>query len=176
MASIWQTDGTKWTLLSPQGYPNEQTLHDLIEDAPHMLPLSGEPRVVIVGKEVVLSGNYADLLGVEPDGRLVLIEIKLKKNAEARRAVVAQILTYAASLAELDRHYIEQSLISGYLAKDGFTTIAEAVAEKIKLGNSWPSSSMKMWIEGFEKGHSAWCSCLTRLLWNWSSSLDILNR
>jgi hypothetical protein len=138
MASIWQNDGTKWTLLNPQGYPDEKTLHELVEEAPQMLPLSGEPRVLIVGKEVVLSGNYADLLGVEPTGRMVLIEIKLSKNAEARRAVVAQILTYAASLAELDRSYIETSLIRGYLAAKGVTSIAEAVAAEDQTGEFHP--------------------------------------
>lgn len=99
-----------------------------------MLPLSGEPRVVIVGKEVALSCNYADLLGIEPNGRLVLVEVKLRKNAEARRAVVAQVLTYAASLAELDREYLEQTLVQGYLAGRGLTTLAEAMSSEDQSG------------------------------------------
>lgn len=134
MSSIWQNDGTNWARLSPQGFPDEKTLHNLIEQGPHMLPLSGEPRVVIVGKEVALSGNYADLLGIEPNGRFVLIEIKLKKNAEARRAVIAQVLTYAASLAELDREYLEQSLLANYLRATGVTTLAMAMASEDESG------------------------------------------
>jgi hypothetical protein len=134
MSSIWRNDGSTWALLSPQGFPDEQTLHDLIENGPHMLPLSADPRVVIVGREVALSGNYADLLGIEPNGRLVLIEIKLKKNAEARRAVVAQVLTYAASLAELDRDYLEQTLLAPYLIKHGFTTLADAMSSEDQSG------------------------------------------
>ena len=49
--------------------------------------------MVVVGKEVALGNGYADLLAVEPSGRLVVVEIKLARNAEARRAVVAQVLT-----------------------------------------------------------------------------------
>jgi len=134
MSSIWQNDGTSWARLSPQGFPDEQTLHNLIENGPHMLPLSGDPRVVIVGREVALSGNYADLLGIEPNGRFVLIEIKLKKNAEARRAVIAQVLTYAASLAELNREYLEQTLLSSYLAKNEWTTLADAMSNEDQTG------------------------------------------
>ncbi len=134
MSSIWQNDGTTWARLSPTGFPDEQTLHNLIENGPHMLPLSGDPRVVIVGREVALSCNYADLLGIEPNGRFVLIEIKLKKNAEARRAVIAQVLTYAASLAELNREYLEQTLLQGYLAERGLTTLAEAMSSEDQSG------------------------------------------
>ena len=63
-----------------------------------MLPLAGAPRLVMLGREVPLGTGYADLLAVERSGRLVLIEVKLARNAEARRAVVAQILAYAAFL------------------------------------------------------------------------------
>lgn len=129
MSSIWQQDGSGWKLLSPKGFPDEATLHSLIENAPQMLPLSGDPRLVIVGKEVYLNGNYADLIGIEPDGRLSIIEIKLNKNAEARRAVVAQVLTYAASLAGMDRKALEAPVLLGsYLHKRGVPTLADAIS------------------------------------------------
>ncbi len=55
----------------------------------------------MIGKEVLLGNGYADLVAVEPSGRLVVVEMRLSRNAEARRAVVAQILTYAAHLKGL---------------------------------------------------------------------------
>ena len=57
--------------------------------------------MVVLGREVSLGPGYADLVAVEPDGRLVIVEIKLRRNSEARRAVVAQVLTYAAYLKGL---------------------------------------------------------------------------
>ncbi len=129
MTSIWQQDGSVWKLLSPKGFPDEATLHSLIENAPQMLPLSGDPRLVIVGKEVYLNGNYADLIGIEPDGRLSIIEIKLNKSAEARRAVVAQVLTYAASLAGMDRKALEAPVLLGsYLHERDVPTLADAIS------------------------------------------------
>lgn len=98
MGTIWRRQDDEWQRLAPSGFPSEEKLHDLVESSPGLLPLSGSPSVVVLGREVALGPGYADLVAVEPDGRLVVIEIKLRRNSEARRAVVAQILTYAAYL------------------------------------------------------------------------------
>src|SRR4051794_10852971 len=98
MSSIWTSGEHGWTLLAPSGFPDEATLQSLVEDAPELLPLAGEPRLVVLGREVPIGGGYSDLIAVEPSGRLVVIEVKLASNAESRRAVVAQILGYAAFL------------------------------------------------------------------------------
>lgn len=66
MTAIWQNDGTGWRLSAPVGFPDEQTLHDLVEEAPQILPLAGNPRLVVVGKEVSLGNGYADIVAVEP--------------------------------------------------------------------------------------------------------------
>jgi hypothetical protein len=52
MTAIWRNDGTGWSLSAPIGFPDEQTLHDLVEATPRILPLVGDPRLVVVGKEV----------------------------------------------------------------------------------------------------------------------------
>jgi hypothetical protein len=110
MGTIWRWQDDEWRRLSPSGFPSEEKLHDLVESSPELLPLSGSPSMVVLGREVPLGPGYADLLAVEPDGRLVVIEIKLRKNAETRRAVVAQILTYAAYLKGLDVVELERAL------------------------------------------------------------------
>ena len=83
-------------LLSPTGFPNEGTLHTLVEQASHLLPLAGTPRLIVLGREVQLGSGRADLFAIEPSGCFAIIEIKLASNAEARRAVIAQVLAYAA--------------------------------------------------------------------------------
>ena len=65
--------------------------------------------------------GYADVVGIEEDGRPVIIEVKLRNNAESRRAVIAQTLSYAASMHRstqpklkavvLGRHLNGQSII-----------------------------------------------------------------
>lgn len=61
MTAIWQNDGTGWRLLAPTGFPDEQTLHDLVEETPQILPLAGNPRLVVVGEEVLVGNGYAGL-------------------------------------------------------------------------------------------------------------------
>src|SRR5579884_2696185 len=111
MAAIWSNKGTGWELISPTGFPDEATLHTLVEEAPHLLPLAGAPALTVVGREVQLGTGYADLIAVEREGRLVVIEVKLAKNAEARRAVVSQVLAYAAYLHGSDIETLEAEVL-----------------------------------------------------------------
>lgn len=126
MGTIWRKQDDEWQRLAPSGFPSEEKLHDLVEAAPGMLPLSGSPSVVVLGREVGLGPGYADLIAVEPDGRLVILEIKLRRNAEARRAVVAQILTYAAYLKGLAVSDFE-ALLRPHLSKADADSIIELV-------------------------------------------------
>jgi alkylated DNA nucleotide flippase Atl1 len=98
VTAIWSEGSDGWELLRPAGFPDEKALQELVATAPDLLPLSGSPRVVVLGREVQLGGGFADVVAIEPSGRPVVIEVKLRNNAESRRAVVAQILAYAAAL------------------------------------------------------------------------------
>lgn len=128
MTAIWCAgeDGL-WQLLRPSQYPAETALHDLVAEAPQILPLAGAPRITVLGREVRLGSGYADLVAVESSGRLVVIEVKLAGNAEARRAVVAQVLSYAAYLQGLDPVQLEKQILSAHLAKGGYDSVLAAV-------------------------------------------------
>jgi hypothetical protein len=99
VTAIWQDDGTGWALL----------------------PLAGSPRLVMVGREVQLGSGWGDLMALEPSGRVVLIENKLARNAEARHAVVAQVLTYAAYLYGMSPAALER-VCSGAIRESAVTT------------------------------------------------------
>jgi len=135
MPSIWKKDADKWRPLAASEFADEATLHDMVEDAPELLPLSGSPRLVVVGREVALGGGYADLLAVDQDGQLVIIEIKLARNAEARRAVIAQVLAYAAALMGTDRGAFEREILGSHLAKRGYPTLVEAMTQHDQEGS-----------------------------------------
>jgi hypothetical protein len=112
MTAIWGSgpDG-RWHTLEPASYQAEAQLHDLVESAPQMLPLAGSPRLTVLGREVRLGTGSADLLAVESTGRVVIIEVKLAGNAESRRAVVAQVLSYAGYLQGLDPEQLETQVL-----------------------------------------------------------------
>ena len=135
MSAIWRNNGSGWNLLAPTGFPNEAALHSLVEEAPQVLPLAGSPNLVIVGREVLLGSGYADLIGVEPNGRLVVIEVKLAKNSEARRAVVAQILTYASYLHGLDASDLETTILGSHLQTRNYMNLADAVQSNDQQGS-----------------------------------------
>jgi RecB family endonuclease NucS len=88
-AAIWRRSEDEWRPLLASTFPSVEALHDLVEEAPSLLPLSGDPTLTVLGREVAIGPGFADLLAVDSDGRLTVIEIKLRRNAEARRAVVA---------------------------------------------------------------------------------------
>ncbi|MFQ5903911.1 MAG: hypothetical protein ACE5JO_09490 [Candidatus Binatia bacterium] len=85
----------------------EEALQTLIEKYPQILPgkqmdpgSDDPPRFVLLCREMTSGGGSLDHLLVDQRGILTLLEAKLIQNPEARRAVVGQVLEYAASAVE----------------------------------------------------------------------------
>ncbi|MET8358930.1 hypothetical protein [Micromonospora sp. NPDC005171] len=136
MTAIWGSDATgSWRPLAARGYPAEQALHDLVAERPQMLPLSGAPRLTVLGTEVQLGAGRADVVAVESSGRLIVVEVKLAGNPEARRAVVAQVLSYAAYLQGLDPDYLESTTLGAHLTQRRVKSILEAVRNDDQEGS-----------------------------------------
>ena len=134
MTAIWHEAQDRWSLINPAGFQDEATLHKLIELNPQILPLAGSPSLVVLGTEVQLGVNWADLIAIERSGRLVLIEVKLAKNAEARRAVVAQLLAYAAHIHGVSLDSLERSILGSHLRKRGYGSLVDAVKADYQQG------------------------------------------
>ncbi len=94
--------------------------------APDLLPLAGSPRIVVLGREVLLGSGYVDVLAIEVSGRPVVIEVKLRNNTESRRAVVSQVLTYAAALHGATAEEFERRIVARQLGGRG---LLDAVRE-----------------------------------------------
>jgi hypothetical protein len=93
--------------------------------ASHARGVSGRPDVVVLGREVQLGTGYADLVAIERDGRVVVIELKLARNPEARRAA-SQVLGYASRLHGLTVNDFER-VLEPHLRHRQWTTIVEAL-------------------------------------------------
>ena len=102
---IWDTVEEVLERASPREYQNEAELHRLIERNSQSLPLTGAPKLMVLGSEITLGWGSLDILAIESTGRPVLIEVKLARNLESYREIVAQILFYAAFLRGLDVDY-----------------------------------------------------------------------
>lgn len=81
----------------------EKWLQDLIHDNPELLPIEeiepGFGRPVAVCRELATKHGFIDNLLITPEGNIVVVEVKLWRNPEARRAVVAQALYHCAKWA-----------------------------------------------------------------------------
>ncbi len=80
--------------------------------------------MIVLGSEVTLGNGTADVLALERTGRFVLIEVKLASNSEARRAVVAQLLSYASFLRGVSLGGFEVGTLARHLHDRGAATIA----------------------------------------------------
>ena len=126
MSGIWINVDGDWRQAPIRPFVNEHALHKMIADAPDILPLSGSPDLTVLGSEVALGSGSADILAVESSGRPAIIEVKLARNAEARRTIVAQVLDYAASFQGYATEDLERGPLRSHLAKLGCSTILEA--------------------------------------------------
>ena len=97
------------TPLEPARDMTERRLQELIYTHPKCLPMDqiepGLGDLVSVCMELPLRVGPVDNLLITPEGNLVMVEVKLWGNPEARRKVVAQALDYATALFKLD--YVE---------------------------------------------------------------------
>jgi len=140
MTAIWRHSETGYQRLEPVELAGEAELHALVSAAPELLPLAGSPDLVTLGDEVALGNGYADVLAVERSGRFVLIEVKLARNPEARRAVVAQLLSYASFLRGSMVAGLEHGTLAAQLALRGAADIASLAAagfQDTSLGDSF---------------------------------------
>jgi len=76
---------------------NEGTLQRLIDQNPALVP--GNQQLVSLGREIGTAAGPIDNLFIDASGRLTIVEVKLWRNPEARRKVVAQALDYASAVA-----------------------------------------------------------------------------
>ncbi|GJL85317.1 MAG: hypothetical protein DHS20C02_10920 [Micavibrio sp.] len=93
---------------------NEDWLQNLIHAHPELVP-AGEveacfDNLVPVLREFPVPSGYLDNFYITPEGYPVLVEVKLWKNQEARRKVVAQILEYAKDFAALSYEDINKEI------------------------------------------------------------------
>ncbi len=94
---------------------DEAWLQQLIDKSPQILPVSeiepGLGVLVPVCMELPTLHGPIDNLIMTPDGDIVLVEVKLWRNPEARRKVVAQALDYASCLFEMDYESLQAAVL-----------------------------------------------------------------
>jgi len=102
--------------LTEEAFASEDELQACLERCPGLLVAESEPAVATVQREVALpSAGILDLLVVDREGLPVAVEVKLARNAQSRREVVAQAFDYVADLSTLTFDELDD-LVDGALA------------------------------------------------------------
>jgi hypothetical protein len=86
-----------------EGYASEEELQTFLREHPDLMPIEeielNAAGLLCIGWEVGLASGAEDILYIDQNGLLTVVETKLRRNPEARREVVGQILEYAAQMS-----------------------------------------------------------------------------
>ena len=84
--------------IMPSPYKDEDVLKELIKSHPEILSFTAlSNRIILLAEEYPVGSMSIDLLCLDDEGRIFIIETKLRRNQE-RRQIVAQLLDYASQL------------------------------------------------------------------------------
>lgn len=93
---ILQRVNGKWAPRSLRGFSSESELQLILSQAPELVP--GGTGCAVVRELWIPDAGLLDIAMIDSDANLTLVECKLNKNPEIRRAVVGQLLGYAGGL------------------------------------------------------------------------------
>lgn len=110
---IWHINDNKPVRVDSGSISLEKHLENWIESDPAMLPGNLE----IVARQMILEGGRLDLLGIDPLGRWVVVELKA---GEVNLSTFTQALYYAAQIDQMSFDILE-SKINAYLGSTGKT-------------------------------------------------------
>ena len=103
--------------LIEEPFQNEEELQACLERCPYLLITESEPSVVTVQREVALpAAGILDVLLVDAEGVPVAVEVKLARNGQSRREVVAQAFDYVSDLTLLTIDELDD-VVDGALIK-----------------------------------------------------------
>ena len=92
---MWTIEGAQASPVHPIGrMDSERGLEEILVKNPELMP-----ELTLVGQQMGTESGRLDLLGVDRDGRLVVVELK---RGTLSRGAIAQIIDYASSLEEMD--------------------------------------------------------------------------
>ncbi len=104
---LWNLENGKPNRLKESSIQFERNLEEWIVNDPNFL----REGLTIIGRQLKVSGGIIDLLAVDPNGRLIIIEIK---RGILRRKTIAQIIDYAASIDLMSEEELKKK-INDYL-------------------------------------------------------------
>ena len=125
-------------------YSDERSLVDLLIRSPRLIAPDDGSDIAYVGREIILrEAGKLDLLFINAEGLPIAVEVKLRKNSESRREVVAQALDYMSSLATMTIEEINS--VSGGGLERAIKSIADDIEpEALSFDQLWDSFALNL--------------------------------
>ena len=99
-AKLWRVDSERPEQLQPSRLDEEKRLEDWLCSDVGLL----SDKLLVIGRQISMSGGTLDLLAVDEEANLVIVELKRDKTP---RDVVAQTLDYASCIQDFGREDVE---------------------------------------------------------------------
>ena len=113
--------------VTSSAYNNEAELQEILADNPSLLTNETDPPIALIQTELNLpDSGKADILYIDSDGLPIVVEVKLAKNAESRREIVAQIFDYISSITQFTVDELDD------LTENQLQTAIKSLAEENK--------------------------------------------
>lgn len=86
--------------LQPVDFDLEKQLEDVICRYPQLLSRDDDAALSLIGRQIRISSAPMDVMMIDSDGLPVAVEVKLGRNAQARREILGQLVDYVSVLTE----------------------------------------------------------------------------
>lgn len=144
---------------------NEAQLQEQLKAHPELLPVEEfglQGPLMVVGRETSLPSGAADLVGMTPNGDVVIVEFKTGPQNSDFRHTLAQLLDYGADMWQMSPETFETTVARRYFASDycppgapthDLKTVAEAAAATWpELSDEERASFTRRWSRSLDRG------------------------
>lgn len=117
--------------LKPANFASERELEEVVCRYPQLLTREGDAPLAYISQQIQMTSGVMDVVMVDSDGLPVAVEVKLGRNAQARREILGQLVDYVSTLTEYTVDELDD-LVSGKVS-DCIDVIAKDETERKKI-------------------------------------------
>lgn len=161
---LWNIEGGKPVRLQRSSVGLERELEEWIEANPSVL----QNGLSIVGRQMQVDSGRLDLLGLDPIGNWVVIEIK---RGNVRRETVVQALDYAACVKEMTREELANKM-QNYLSDHG-QNLESLLSSHLDEDSIFEDRNLQIYVVG--TGRDQDLERIARFLRGTGSQISVVN-
>jgi hypothetical protein len=128
---VMEDGAARCETLKALDFDSEKQLEEVVCRYPHLLAREDDPPLSFISQQIQMSSGIMDVMMIDGDGLPVAVEVKLGRNAQARREIVGQLVDYVSTLTEYTVDELDE-LVSGKIS-DTIDAASKDEAERKKI-------------------------------------------